>query len=294
MIHRRPVVMSLVACGSVLVMGIAEPARAGQAATLEQILQRAASHVARFAVAMSSVVAQEDYLQVVLGPAGSADTRRTRADTIVLDAGGVGSWVPYRDVFEVDGKPVRDREERLSRLLAGFTPDSLEQALAITAESARFNLNAGNIVIDRSVNTPITTLMFLKAENQSRSSFRLGGTDTIDGVRYRVISFVEQQRPPLVRSTPDASTRGTFWIEPRTGRVVRSEMQMDASITPDWVRFIRARITVAYAQDPTLGIWVPVTMDESYDLNGISRIVSGRADYSNFRQFGVSTHEQVR
>jgi hypothetical protein len=39
--------------------------------------------------------------------------------------------VAFRDVFEVDGQPVRDRAERLSQLLATFSADSLDQAIAI-------------------------------------------------------------------------------------------------------------------------------------------------------------------
>ena len=46
-------------------------------------------------------------------------------------------WVGYRDTFEVDGKPVRDRDERLERLLSD---GAVGQAARIAEQNARFNL----------------------------------------------------------------------------------------------------------------------------------------------------------
>lgn len=267
---------------------------------LDQILQRAAAHVEQQARTMSTVVMQEDYLQVAKGTTRGHDlpdvtTRRTRASLIVLlDVGSPGSWTPYRDVYEVDGKPVADRGEHMTEVLAKIASGSSRDAVAVHDESARFNLNAFGVYIDRTVNTPLTTLMFLRAPNQPRSSFRLGGTERVDGVPCRIVEFAEETRPSLIESVAGSSARGRFWIDPDTGHVLRSELRAEAAVTRDWTRFVRATITVRYAGEPTVGAWVPVSMDEQYELNAGDEIITGHATYSSYRRFGVTTSERAR
>ena len=132
-------------------LGVAETVRATPAQSVEQILQVAGTYVEQYERNISAVVAQEDYQQLVQTreQLGNIPTRKTRACLLVIDMGRPG-WVAFRDVFEVDGKAVRERDERLSRLLTQLTPDSLEQARRIAAESARFNLNPRGVRLDRS------------------------------------------------------------------------------------------------------------------------------------------------
>jgi hypothetical protein len=56
---------------------------------------------------------------------------------VALTLTGRNQWVAYRDTFDVDGVPVRDREERLQRLLGS---GAWEQAARIAEQNARFNL----------------------------------------------------------------------------------------------------------------------------------------------------------
>lgn len=271
------------------------PGRQTDPGSLDQILQLSAQHVDRYARVMTNVVVQEDYQQVALarGSIGGI-TRRTRADMIVMDVEDGDAWVPFRDVYEVDGKLVRDRDERLMRLLGQSTPNSFEQALAITSEGARFNLDAPGLTLNRSVNTPMAALMFLRTVNRTRSTFRLGGTERLGGALCRIVNFTEEGLPSLIRSSEGASVRGRFWIEPASGHVHRSELLIDAAISVDLVQYLRARITVNYAIDAKLGFWVPVAMEESYDVTGGNQLVTGRAAYGNFRQFGVTTDTVLR
>ena len=60
-------------------------------------------------------------------------------------------WLPFRDVFERDGRPVRDRQDRLTKLfLGGATNSALVQAEKIMNESARYNIGNGT----RTINVP--------------------------------------------------------------------------------------------------------------------------------------------
>jgi hypothetical protein len=255
----------------------------------DRVLTVAAAYVERLARAMSSVVVQENYEQVVRrGTTGAS--RRTRADLATIDAGAAG-WVEFRDVYEVDGRPVRDRDDRLGRLLNAPLVDALAQAKRVAAESARFNLNVGGVTLDRTVNTPLTALRFLRSRNQARSSFQLDGTTVRAGVRCQVVRFVERGRPSLIESTEGSSARGTFWIEPATGRVIASELEIEAPLGAFGA--IRARLTVDYAYAATASLWLPARMDEVYDIGGAATI-TGRATYSHVRRFSVSTGERFR
>src|SRR5215510_7211882 len=103
-----------------LVLAASTAGRAGQDPPLV-VVQRAAAYVADYQQKLSMVVAQERYQQEVRYPGPtlrSADlTQRTvLLSDFLLIRSPEGKWVPFRDVYESNGKPVRDREERLSRL----------------------------------------------------------------------------------------------------------------------------------------------------------------------------------
>jgi hypothetical protein len=263
-----------------------------------EILAKAAAHVQRFIAGMSNVVAVETYEQAqqINGMRNVAlSTRQTRADLLVLPIGASG-WAAFRDVYEVDGRRVRDRGERLTALLTHFDAESAEQAVAISDESARFNLNPG--FVDRTINTPMTALMFLQAENLARSSFSADGRATIGKVACEIVSFVEQRTPSLIQSPYAITVRGRFWIEPETGAVLRSELRANAALNANDTQTVRAIVTVNYTPEPKLGIWVPASMDETYDVGVSGQItrgqsLTGHAEYSGFRTFGVTTETSV-
>jgi hypothetical protein len=288
---------------ALFVAGLPPLATQADRQSLESLLRLAAEQVEEHARVMAETVVEEDYQQIAFETSvttnrwanGQVATRRTRADLIVLrDVGGSGAWVPFRDVFEVDGRPVRDRDERLARVLSDITDDSIEQAVAITREGARFNLDGFSVAVDRTINSPMTALLFLRAANQARVQFRPGAAITMGGVPCRIVAFSEGDGPSLIASPAGARAKGRFWIAVDTGRVVRSELEVDAAFPSDPNQFVRSRVTVTYAPGANGRINVPMTMDESYELNGLRRIISGRARYSNFRRFGVDTSEQVR
>jgi hypothetical protein len=184
-------------------------------------------------------------------------------------------WLAFRDVVDVDGRPVRDREERLQRLFRAPPADALAQARAIAFESARYNI--GDVV--RTVNVPTLALEFLEPPAQTRSRFRKVREELVDGVRAWVVSFEERAKPTRIRTTTaqDVKTKGLVWIDPDTGRILKSELD------PQLQRGLTARIATAYAADRRLGLWVPVEMTEVYGME--SRTLTATATYTNFRRF---------
>jgi hypothetical protein len=259
---------------------------------LRTVMARAGAYVAKYQQDFSLLLADERYVQEVVNatkaPAGDAKRAPggggAAAETRVLvsefalvrveDADRT-LWLAFRDVVEVDGRPVRDREERLQRLFRTPPANALAQAQAIAFASARYNI--GDVV--RTVNVPTLALEFLEPAAQARSRFRKTAEETVDGVLAWVVSFEERARPTRIRTTQaqDVRTKGLVWIDPGTGRVLRSELDLQLQ------RGLRARISTAYAPDERLGLWVPVEMKELYEVE--ARTLTGTATYTNFRRF---------
>ena len=68
---------------------------------------------------------------MVQRPAASTGPRHRelRSDLVLIRTGDLLGWQMFRDVFEADGGPVRDRQERLSRLFEQPARVALEQAV---------------------------------------------------------------------------------------------------------------------------------------------------------------------
>jgi hypothetical protein len=251
------------------------------------VLSRAGAYVERFIEEFSSVVAEERYRQE-LGPAGVVNLRRPqprvrrelRSDFVILRVGPPVMWRPFRDVWEVDGKPVRDREERLTTLLTSASPSAYEQARSIAQEATRYNIG----LQARTVNTPITALQFLETSHQPRVDFTQDSHARIRDQQVTVISYRERARPTIIRGIlrdddVDLPASGRYWID-GAGQVIRAELKLNRGLT-------RVQVTTEFVPDSRFGIAVPSTMDEQLEF-GRYRVVA-RATYSNLHRFDVQT-----
>jgi len=260
---------------------------------VSELVDRAGAYVEAFEQNFGSVVAEERYQQRLRraaipgnttlqqrGGGGPAETTLV-SDFLLVQVQGEG-WLPFRDVFERDGKPVRDREARLASIFLKGGRDAFEQARAIMNEGARYNI--GNI--NRNINTPTLPLTFLTARHRHRFEFKLGKRDDADpGVE---LEFRETGRPTFVSTTGgrDLPVRGRFWINEADGTVLRTEM--DAVDTG-----VEAHITVTYQKDDGIGLFAPARMEERYRRPRDPIEVLGVATYSRFRRFQVSTSEEL-
>jgi hypothetical protein len=271
--------------------------------TLETVMARATAYVAMFVDKFSNVVTEERYSQIVRGPGratggGStpssmpsapggplqfADRRVLRSDLIVIKDDTPFGWIVLRDVFEVDGKPVRGREERLTRLFAQPSVNARAQAIRIADESARYNIGPGI----RTTNTPELSILFLQASLQPRFTFTLGSRERSMGERVWVVEYRERVRPTLVRGERDADlpASGRFWIDADTGRVVQTEINLRPTAA-------RWTMTTIFQPDERLGIAVPAEMREYYQWWATE--MTGTATYGRFRTFTVTTDERRR
>jgi hypothetical protein len=279
----------------VLALTLGLPAFASQS-EVENVLRTASDYIAQYERDITAVSAEEDYIQRVAtdespragvsGSVQSLSVRRLRSHLVLIAEPATG-WVEFRDVFEVDGRLVRDRHERLVRLF--LTPGSDQQAQAgrIVAESARFNLNPPRVNFRRTLNVPMTALRFLRGANQPRSTFELRGSEQQDGRTLSVVRFKEQSMPRLIGSDEGSAAQGTFWIDSRTGAVTKSELEM-------LHQRVAAKLTVKYAEHPTEKLWLPKSMEEIYTIALTQATVFGQATYSNFKRFRVETTTSIK
>ena len=276
---------------------------------LDVVLARAAAYVTRFRNGFSGIVAEERYDQSALAPTigttrgrgvprtgrsfARSGTKRIvlRSDFLLVRPPGAARPVEFRDVFEVDGRNTRDRDERLTRLFLNPTSSSMAQLQRITNESARYNIGS----IKRTLNTPTLALLFLEETFQHRFVFTrvddrepsldLGGTVASASADVWVLEYEEAPGRTLIRGRDDKDfpARGRFWVQPTEGRVVATELILkDAEV--------EATVDVRYQFDTVVDHVVPVEMRELYkDLHGAR--VEGTATYGNFRRFQVQVEE---
>jgi len=250
------------------------------------LLAKAADYIAGYQREYSMLVAEEHYVQNA-----RTATQDLRSDLLLVRPEGVDAWVSFRDVFEVNGKPIRDRDDRLRRLFLDPSAEAQAQLAAIKDESARYNIGQ----VERNINVPLYALKFLEAVNLSRSRFSLSGTKDVGGVAATRIAFQEVARPTLVtlNRSGDIAAAGSFLIDPASGAVVGSTMQFLFPFDGARLEFV-----VRYERDADLGLWVPAEMTERYSLRGATAdrawAVDSRATYAKFRRFQVKAETTIK
>jgi hypothetical protein len=249
-------------------------------AELTLLIARMREYLQDYVRDFANVVTEEDsVMEITRGWRGGEKSRHLKSDLLLVKTNDRTGWLQYRDVFEVDGKPVRDRESRVQKLFLENPAAAVQKAEEISNESARYNLGE----LRRTMNLPTLPLVLFASAGVGGLSFERDGEDTLNGIRAARIKYEELQRPTLVRqieTSLDAPSSGTVWIDPLTGRVLKTLIEVEAAQST-------AIMTVVYKPGGTTGIWAPTEMQEVYRRPGYE--VTGRATYSKFRSFKVTT-----
>jgi VWFA-related protein len=278
-----------------------EPAVAAvPAPDLPAVLRRVAAYVAEYETKLAGVVAEERYRQSITnmsGPmrgraTGAGSQRDLRSDLLLVRPSGEDRWIQFRDVFEVDGRAIRDRDERLYKLFVEPTPASRRQAEIIQEEASRYNIGP----LSRTINVPILGLAFFAGETQPSFRYRRVGSGDVRpfaGMARAediwVIEYHEVAKGTLIRgaNNRDIPSRGRVWIDATTGRVLRTEL-----LSEDVQ--VKAEIVVNYGRQPELDLLVPIDMREEYALTQSAVRIEGQATYNRFRRFMVTTSERPK
>jgi hypothetical protein len=275
-----------------------------QGPTLDDVLAKAAVYVGRYQQQLRGLVAEETYRQNLMstapgrsiGPGArsrqSREGRELKSDLLLVKLSDSDFWMQFRDVFEVDRKPVRDRDQRLYKLFVEARSDARAQADSIQQESARYNLGP----LMRTINVPIMALLFLERSTQSTVRFEQGKAGNVrrfdglaDAGAVWMIEFRETQKGTMVKgaNNKDIPSHGRLWLDSTNGRVLQTEL-----ISED--TDLRAEIDVTYKAESGLDVLVPGEMREIYTIRRNDTRIDGRATYGRFRQFTVTTTEKPK
>ena len=256
------------------------------ATSLSAALERAAQYATRLNGDIRPLLATETYQQVLrpygsnrtdpmrqgtmLGQMGDPKSRLAMAEFALVAAPDAAAWVAYRDIYDIERKPLRPERGRLAAALAESATTQADLRV-FTNEALKQNLGSTK----RDVNVPTFVLMVVLPANQPRFEFKKKGEKREGGQNYWVVEFVETARPPLARTSDgfEKPCRGEFWVSPADGHILRTHLVFDTlDAVPDMKKhpekyaydFPRATVDVVYALDAGLSAWVPVQMEESY------------------------------
>ncbi len=287
---------------------------------MDALVASVGDYVERFQAEMEAAVLEESYVQLLRQPCcreprkpgedpllawddtrqaagrrGLLARRQSKSEVLLVRIAG-GLRVGYRDVYEVDGKTIQDRTERVRRLFLSGTKESALALGRIAAESARFNLGQ----MQRTTNLPTLPLLYLAPAMLPRLHLSRGGDEEVDGTKTTILEFREDASPTLAASAAgiDMSARGRAWVEPGTGRIRRIELRYAAGA--------RRVMTVWFRPDPRIGVLAPARMWEWYEKVPIGddlpaedskrawpADVEALATYTDLRLFSVDTSEEI-
>lgn len=280
-------------CLAVLVASTAAQQGSTQTPALATLLARAAHATEEWVARFSAIVAEERYVQ-----SSTRTYRHLGSDILLVRLKESGELFQFRDVFEVDNRAVRDRQDRLARLFLDSPASALEQAVQIDRAGARYNLRLDQLNRSRSlgprplVNMPFAAIGFLQSTYQPRFRFTLDGADRSVGADVWIVGYEEHERPTLFGSVTDGPqkrdvvAKGRLWIHAETGRVMRTELRLE------YLAGNRDAVVTSFRLDDALQLTVPVEMRTEHYFASAS-IVRGKATYGRFRRFGVRTDERI-
>jgi hypothetical protein len=253
---------------------------ASQTVVESEVLSRTTAYVVAFFRGFSNVVAEERYVQTVspsYRPTGSR-RRVLVSDFLLVQGQGTTDWYQFRDVREVDGRAVTDREQRLTQLFLQPWDTSITQAQRIVADSARYNLaNIG------AVNYPLIAIALFQPRYRDRLEFSTGRLERAAAQELRVIAFREPEGVDAILG--GMRSVGRAWVDETTGRVMKTELELRRRGGK-----FADRVATTFVFDERLQLAVPAEMQDSYAGVGLT----GVATYGKFRSFQVRTTEDVR
>ena len=262
----------------------------GFTTVLSSAMRYAMNYEQRFAL----LAADEHYVQELMRPpnpgdnlsrsnpgggmrgGGQMNLQTIKSDYLLVQLGGDGEgFMPFRDAYEVKGRKVRDRNDRLLKLFTSNDKNRFEKAAAFSSDTAKHNL--GNVA--RTINIPLLAMMFLHPRVNERFEFTDGGEENINGRILRKAIYKEVARPTLIKTSRgrDLAMTGFIWIDPFNGAVMKTELNAADPI-------VRSQVIVTFRRDEALDMIVPEKMEEYYKAYSAVDDILATATYTNVRR----------
>jgi hypothetical protein len=270
---RGPFACTLFAALAVVCLGSTATPAQEPAETLEVLLKKVAASTQLFVDNLTNVVAEEQYTQRFRKIAPS---RRLKSDFLLVRYPGEENiFLTFRDVLEVDGRPLQDQQARVLKLFTEPYQDAVRRAGEIQRAGANHSLPRGRL------SDPLSLLAFLQEDYQKNFAFKLRGFERSLGADVRELELEQIIEP----GTTQPPMRGSVWVSFATGQIAKTEMRTG---TGSSVRFT----TTTFGVDPVLKVLVPVEMRDAVPVGADDEFL-GNAKYGNFRRFQVRAAQEV-
>jgi hypothetical protein len=218
------VVLLVTLCGVV-----AEDTQA--ASDLNTVLERAQNYVVAYEEQLGTIIGEETYDQTAIWHGSrlrgmKVETQRRRMSSDFLLTRVAGEWYGVRNVQVVDLKPVTGKRPDFAGILKQ-SPDAVaEQLDEISRNNRRYNIAD----FTRTFNVPTFPLTILHRSNFGRFTFEKADETTIGNVMTWEIRFAEVLHPTMIQDLlgNDQPQHGRLWIDPETGKVLKTETLIDA------------------------------------------------------------------
>jgi hypothetical protein len=257
------------------------------------VLQRATEYVTQYEEQLGNLIGAEEYVQNAVwmnsggrgyAQVGKKTQKRTSSDFLIIQVGS--EWTALRKFNRVDGFKEKEVEPAFEDVFDNSPQANAKRLSDMKAESTRHNLGD----IRRDINLPTFALKVLRKSEVGRFSFERAGASRIEGIQTWAIRFQEQSGRSLVVGGKGEIlySSGTLWIEPETGRILKTEFNVENRYTPTP---LKGSSIVTYGEGKRVQMLVPLLMVERYETE--FHTVQTRADYSNFRPFEVDVKFEI-
>jgi hypothetical protein len=247
------------------------PLQAQPSPDIQTLMRKAGIYVNWFVNQFSNVVSEEEYEQRF----SVASRRRHLKSDFMLVAypGDSVHLMTFRDVREVDGKSLRDQQDRITRLFLEPFASAVRRAQEIHREGVRLSIDNGRVM------DPLTVIGYLQPAYQGNFRVSRGGIEKKLGPTIREISLT-----PIQDRSKTLLKPARAWVAEDTGAVVKTELRSGFGS--------RSEITTTtFGMDPTLQMPVPLEMRDELP-RGRDEFI-GVARYSKFRRFEVRSEAVV-
>ena len=253
------------------------------------LVARASKYVAEYEKQFAFLIADEDYRQKLFDADGRlAQTRILKSELFMTYLIADGEWLAVRDVMEVDGARISNRDDLRALLSRG---QEIRGSIGkVIARNAQYNIGR----IERNFNEPTLPLLLLDAKRTSRINFDRRNVTQDGNTTLVTLAFEERGSPTLVsaRNEGPIRSKGEFVMDAATGTIRRTVFLL---ARPG----VDIRLETTYSLDPKLEMWLPAIFLERYESGGQGgrrrnndaiphEVIEGEANYSNYRRFGVT------
>ena len=278
-----PAIACTIGCG--LSASAAQQAGTVLDLTVDGVVRSAAGYVKAYQEQLTFLIADEAYTQQIRSQVPNdrgPQSRTMKSEVFFMYT--PADWMAIRDVIEVDGKPVADRQDlraALEKLPAA------QVASTFKASNSRFNIGR----TQRNFNEPILSLLVLGARYRPNFTFERKRVERAGGGTLVTLAFMEKAAPTLIRDLQlrPVFSRGSFLIDAATGRVQEARLGVT-------IGSVTLELTTTYEPNERLGIWVPTRFRERYEEGVQSQSpVWGRTprETAQARVETATSHEEI-